>query len=42
VRDDELAHVMGWPGEPERARRVASSVVADGLAVRAGCTYALP
>jgi A/G-specific adenine glycosylase len=42
VRDDELAHVMGWPGEPERAERVASTVVADGLAVRAGRTYVLP
>jgi A/G-specific adenine glycosylase len=29
----ELAAVMGWPGDPERAERVAAGVVADGLAV---------
>lgn len=28
-----LAAVMGWPTDPERARRVAATVVADGLAV---------
>ena len=27
-----LAVVMGWPDNPERARRVAMTVVADGLA----------
>lgn len=27
-----LARTMGWPDEPERATRVAGSVVADGLA----------
>ncbi len=29
---DALAEVMGWPDDPERARRVADSVVNDGLA----------
>jgi A/G-specific adenine glycosylase len=28
----ELAVVMGWPDDPERCRRVAMTVVADGLA----------
>ncbi|MCB0963588.1 MAG: A/G-specific adenine glycosylase [Acidimicrobiales bacterium] len=28
-----LADAMGWPDDPERARRVAATVVADGLAV---------
>jgi A/G-specific adenine glycosylase len=28
-----LATVMGWPQDPERARRVAAGVVEDGLAV---------
>jgi len=29
----DLAAVMGWPGDPERAERVAATVVADHLAV---------
>jgi A/G-specific adenine glycosylase len=29
----ELASVMGWSGDPERAERVAARLVADGLAV---------
>lgn len=33
VRDPDLARHMGWPGEPERARRVAATLVADGIAV---------
>lgn len=28
----ELAHAMGWPADPERAARVAATVVRDGLA----------
>ncbi len=28
----ELAPVMGWPGDPGRAERVAATLVADGLA----------
>jgi A/G-specific adenine glycosylase len=31
----DLAEVMGWPADPERAQRVAATVVADGLAVTA-------
>ena len=34
VGDQDLAAVMGWPDDPERARRVAVTVVADGLATR--------
>ena len=34
---------MGWPDDPERARRVAATVVADGLAVvDAAGTHHLP
>jgi len=29
-----LATVMGWPADPERAERVAATLVVDGLAVR--------
>jgi A/G-specific adenine glycosylase len=28
----DLARVMGWPGDPDRAVRVAATLVADGLA----------
>jgi A/G-specific adenine glycosylase len=38
----ELADVMGWPGDPLRAGRVAESVVADGLAVTDGDRLRLP
>lgn len=31
-RPETLADVMGWPNDPERARRVADSLVNDGLA----------
>jgi A/G-specific adenine glycosylase len=34
VAAPELASAMGWPGDPERAERVAATLVADGLAVR--------
>lgn len=34
VTGDELAAAMGWPADPERAARVADTVIADGLAVR--------
>jgi A/G-specific adenine glycosylase len=37
-----LAVAMGWPDEPDRAERVAATVVADGLAVRVGTQYRLP
>jgi A/G-specific adenine glycosylase len=33
VAEADLAAVMGWPGQGERAARVAATVVADGLAV---------
>ncbi len=33
VTPDGLATVMGWPDDPDRARRVADGVVRDGLAV---------
>ena len=31
VPSEDLARVMGWPDDPDRARRVAATVVADGL-----------
>lgn len=37
----ELAEVMGWPQDPARARRVATGLVADGLAVEDPHTGAL-
>jgi A/G-specific adenine glycosylase len=32
VAADAVASVAGWPGDPDRARRVAAGLVADGLA----------
>ena len=37
-----LAAAAGWPDDPERARRVAAGLVADGLAVVAEGAVALP
>lgn len=43
VTADELADVMGWPDDPERAAQVAAGLVSDGLAVRSRHGgYALP
>ena len=42
VADDDLAAVMGWPQDPERARRVATTLERDGLASRAGDRWHLP
>ncbi|NLA36379.1 MAG: A/G-specific adenine glycosylase [Actinobacteria bacterium] len=39
VSDAELAVVMGWPEDPERAARVAATLVADGLARRSGSVF---
>ena len=38
----DAAAVMGWPGDPVRADRVAVGMVADGLAVRDGDILRLP
>ena len=38
----DLPTVMGWPGEGERAERVAAGVVREGLAVRDGSSLRLP
>jgi A/G-specific adenine glycosylase len=38
----ELAPVMGWPGDPARADRVAVGLLDDGLAVRDGAVLRLP
>jgi len=40
--DSDLAIVMGWPDDPDRALRVATGLVADGLVVSASGGYALP
>jgi A/G-specific adenine glycosylase len=42
VPEGALAATMGWPDDPDRARRVAETVVADGLAVCEGDEYRLP
>ena len=42
VAEASLAGVMGWPDDPQRARRVADRVVADGLALRRGDHLYLP
>lgn len=41
VARSELAAVMGWPEDPTRARRIAGTVVADGLASDDGTTLNL-
>ena len=38
----DIATATGWPEDPERAERVAQTLVADGLAVRVGDTLTLP
>ena len=38
----DLAEVMGWPDEPDRAVRVANGLVRDGLAVIERGQYRLP
>lgn len=42
VGRDRLATVAGWPDDPERARRVADGLVADGLAAYVGERLTLP
>lgn len=42
VREADLAEVMGWPNDDERARRVAATVVTDGLAEHTQGVYRLP
>jgi A/G-specific adenine glycosylase len=42
VAVDDLAAVMGWGADHERARRVAATLVRDGLAVVVERGYALP
>jgi len=38
----DLPEAMGWPSDPERARRVAATLLADGLAVVKGEVWRLP
>jgi len=42
VQRRHLAAVMGWPGDVERAERVAGTLVADGLVVDDGPSLRLP
>ena len=42
IAEAELATVMGWPDDPERAAKVAATVVADGLAAVRDGSYRLP
>ena len=39
---DDLAAVMGWRDDPGRARRVADTLVTDGLAIIASESFRLP
>ena len=41
VAQSEVAATMGWPEDPERARRVAGRLIDDGLVRRRGGGYAL-
>jgi A/G-specific adenine glycosylase len=41
VSSHELAAVMGWPDDPLRADRVATTLLGDGLVTRHGETYRL-
>ena len=41
VGSEELATVMGWPADPERAMAVAATLVADGLASEIDGRYRL-
>ncbi len=41
VGHERLAEVMGWPDDPARAERVASTVVTDGLVTTDGRSYEL-
>ncbi|MGH9151435.1 MAG: A/G-specific adenine glycosylase, partial [Acidimicrobiales bacterium] len=38
----EVAAAAGWPDDPDRARRVAATLVADGLAVDGAPGLRLP
>ncbi|MGE3619085.1 MAG: A/G-specific adenine glycosylase [Acidimicrobiia bacterium] len=42
VGTGDLARVMGWPDEPERAERAAAALVAEGLLARDGDALRLP
>ena len=42
VAEEDLPGVMGWPGDRERASRVAATLVVDGLARADGGTWSLP
>ena len=42
VDRNHLAQVMGWVDDPERAHRVAATVVADGLAQETSSGFVLP
>lgn len=42
VEHHDLAAAMGWPGDPERAARVAGRLVADGLACADRARLRLP
>jgi A/G-specific adenine glycosylase len=42
VASDDVAAVMGWPDQRERAERLAQSLVGDGLAVCEADGYRLP
>ena len=42
VATTDLAAAMGWPDDPERANRVAETLLGDGLAIRTAVGFELP
>ena len=42
IGEQQLAAAMGWPDDDQRARRVAATLVADGLVEHADDTFTLP
>jgi A/G-specific adenine glycosylase len=42
VLDHQLTEIVGWPDDPDRAVRVAATLIADGLAIRTRDGYVLP
>jgi A/G-specific adenine glycosylase len=42
VEFDQVGRVAGWPADPARAKRIATTLISEGLAVRDGDVLRLP
>jgi A/G-specific adenine glycosylase len=42
VPRSQVAETMGWPSDPDRANRVLTALVAEGLVINTGASLALP